>query len=269
MIQHITFADDRMTISAAKASESALHWGASEGQIYTPKYYQAHYDPGELDINDTFYWLNSEILKNKRGCGFWIWKPWIIADAMRSLKDGEILIYSDAGIEFIAPLKHIIDRMDQDIFFFSNGFPHVEWCKMDAVKAILPNETDYGCNHYNGGYISPEFERRKQVQASVIFFRVNQKTKDLVKEWLLWCQMPGLIDDSPSKIENYRTFAEHRHDQALLTNLQIKYKYKLHWYPTIYAEHLREGHDSDDYPALFSHHRKRNPGMGEGQPEWT
>jgi hypothetical protein len=75
----------------------------------------------------------------------------------------------------------------------------------------------------------------------------------------LWGQMPGFIDDSPSKLPNYPTFAEHRHDQAILTCLQIKYGYKLHFWPTKYSEHIRHtARPEDNYPTMFNHHRKRD-----------
>jgi hypothetical protein len=112
---------------------------------------------------------------------------------------------------------------------------------------------------YQNGIWPDKVRKRTQVQASVIFFKVNESTKNFVKEWLLWCQMPGFIDDSPSKLPNYPTFAEHRHDQAILTCLQIKHGYKLHFWPTNYSEHIRHtALPGDDYPTLFNHHRKRN-----------
>jgi hypothetical protein len=92
----------------------------------------------------------------------------------------------------------------------------------------------------------------------VIFFKVNQKTRDFVKEWLLWCQMPGFIDDSPSKTPNCATFAENRHDQAILTALAIKHGYTIErWWPTTYSMHLPRS-ARDGYPVMFNHSRKRN-----------
>lgn len=247
MIYGITYSDENMTISAKKCEESMLKYGVDEAEILTSD------DLGCYDSTDSFQRLNSEILKEKRGCGYWLWKPFIIADKMYFLKDGDILIYSDAGIEFV---NDVTSQMDEDIFFFTNGFPHVEWCKGDVLNSILQWKIincGSGIEKWNGNH------NLTQVQASVIFFRVNQKTKDFVKEWLLYCQMPGFIDDSPSKLPNYPTFAEHRHDQAILTCLQIKYGYKLHFWPTNYSEHIRHtARPEDTYPTMFNHHRKRN-----------
>lgn len=242
MIYGITYSDDKMTISAEKCRLSMLKHGIGEAIAYSPS-----------NIDQFFYKNNREILSAERGCGYWIWKAYFINHRMSSLNDGDILIYSDAGVEFVNNVHHIIDRMDEDVFFFTNGWPNLEWCKGDVLRSILPDwwvdENDEFVPHID----------YKQVQASVIFFKVNQKTKDFAKEWLLYCQMPGFIDDSPSKLPNYPTFADHRHDQAILTCLQIKYGYKLHFWSTSYSDHIRHtAQPTDDYPVLFNHHRKRN-----------
>lgn len=252
MIYGITYSDEKMILSAQRCADSMRKNGVDGVEAYNPNFF----------INERWYFENSQILDNERGSGLWLWKPYIIFQSILlangKVQDGDLLIYSDAGIEFVAPVSNIINRMDQDIFFFTNGFPQVEWCKGDVLKIInwgKPHEDsdDYELKQFWEG----EFIRSyKQVQASVIFFKVNQNTRNFVKEWLLYCQMPGFIDDSPSKLPNYPTFAEHRHDQAILTCLQIKYGYKLHWWPTQYSEHIRI--PGDDYPVMFNHHRKRN-----------
>lgn len=228
MIKGITYSSGNMDKAARLCRESMRNNGVD------------FVDYGEIDRD--FKSLNTEIFNQDRGAGYWLWKPYIIYDLMLSMNDDDILVYSDAGIEWIGNVREIVNRMDQDIFMFTNGWRHFEWCKRDVMSAICPDKD--------------EQNDVTQVQASVIFFRVNQKTRDFVKEWLLWCQMPGFIDDSPSKMANYPTFAEHRHDQAILTCLAIKYGYNFnHWWPTPYSMHLPR---TDQYPVLFNHHRKRD-----------
>lgn len=245
MIKLVTYADKNMNISQSLCTSSALKNGVDEVCAMTPD-----------NVSEEFKQFNP-VFYSERGSGYWIWKPYVIYRNILNLNDGDILIYSDAGIEFVAPVQEIINRMDEDIFFFTNGWPHVEWCKMDVLKAI---------NNYKikiaetqcGIIISDENKDVKQIQASVIFFKVNQRTRDFIKEWLLYSQMPGFIDDSPSKEPNYQTFAEHRHDQAILTCLAIKHGYTIdHWWPTQYSYHLPRS-ERDSYPVMFNHHRKRN-----------
>jgi hypothetical protein len=242
MIHLVTYADEKMTRAQELCVQSSLKYEVDNALAYSRKF-----------MGMDFYHFNGNILSQERGAGYWLWKPYFIEYVMRDLNDGDILIYADAGVEFIGPVREIISRMDEDIFFFSNGWPHVEWCKADVMHAIdLFNWRDAQGNWWD------DVKDEKQIQASVIFFKVNQKTRDFVKEWLLWCQMPGFIDDSPSKISNYPTFAEHRHDQAILTCLAIKHGYTIdHWWPTQYSMHLPKS-ERDSYPVMFNHHRKRN-----------
>ena len=246
MIHLITYCSDNMTKAAELCKMSAMNNGATVSICHTKD-----------DIDKDFYLSNRTTLRQQRGDGYWLWKPYFINRWMLIVPDGNYIVYSDAGVEFVNDISHIIEKMDEDIFFFGNNYNHADWCKRDVVDTILPGyEID-----------RPDYTRSffdlKQIQASVIFFKVNQRTREFVKEWLLYCQMPGFVDDSPSKLPNYPTFAEHRHDQAVLTCLQIKHGYKLHWWPAQYNggafvyDKIAQYRD-DKYPVIFHHHRKRN-----------
>jgi hypothetical protein len=252
MIRLITWTDENMTQSASLCAESGRENGVDFASFRIKKF----------DDEDTFRTFNSHILKQDRGSGYWLFKPYCIYDEILTCAVGDILIYCDAGCEFIESVHKLINCMDQDIMLFTNNFPHVEWCKADVFTGItgIKIPTD-GQDEHLRDY--------KQVQASLIIFKVNETTRNFVKEWLLWCQMPGFIDDSPSKLPNYRTFAEHRHDQAILCCMQIKYGYKLHWFPSTMNMHRIDTRlPEDNYPAIINHHRRRNFGMGNGDAEW-
>lgn len=243
MIYGITYADDRMTRSAELCKQSMLKNGVDD-----------------VDENIVLDWnfskFNADILNNKRGAGYWLWKPYVVNEAMGRLTDDDILVYSDAGIEWLQPVHEIINRMDQNAFLFTNTHPNHHWTKRYTLDTIKP-----GWNH-NIDADSPW----PQVQASVIFLKACEETRRFVKEWLLWCQMPDIINDTPSPGGEMAYFQDHRHDQSVLTLMANKYGYRLHWWPTAYAEHIRV--PGDTYPVLFNHHRKRDPGKGDGQPEW-
>lgn len=246
MIHLVTFASDDMSRSADLCVDSALRHG----------------------VDTTFAYAASEEDKAAgRGLGFWRWKPRIIDDflsyegsAMLRPDDGDILIYSDAGVQFIEPVQTIIHRMDQDIFLFGNEHEHAHWCKRDIVEAVWPQGW-IGGNELANNLTWHPFG--KQAQASVIFFRVNDYTRAFVKEWLDWClfEKGRLIDDSPSQLPNHPEFKENRHDQAILTTMAYREGIKLHeWY--VKYEGYTPAHMSS-YPQeferpLFFHHRRRN-----------
>lgn len=245
VIKHITFTDHNMTISANKCAESAMKHGADGYSIWTPG-----------DLSPEFRETMADVLRHERGAGFYCWKPYIVHREMCRLQDGDILVYCDAGNEWKADMRTAIAAMDQDILFFSNGWDHLDWCKTDTLIAILP----YLADTIKDSEIARMMQagKFKQVQASTFFIRVTPETRRFVQEWYGWSLIPGMIDNEPSKLPNVPSFREHRWDQSILCCLQIKYGYRLHWFPTTTAAHLRTGFEGDKYPVLLNHHRKRN-----------
>lgn len=244
-IRLVCYADENMSISKEICINSAFKNGVND----------VHSWGREMILQTEFYQLNREILDTPRGSGLWAWKSYIIYKALLDMNENDVLIYSDAGVEFINDASHIINLMDEDVFLFGNNWNHVDWTKIDVMDAILYDFKDIG-SYY-------QLEYRKQAQASVIFIRPTKKAKEFIKEWLCYCMMPHLIDDSPSKVPNYPRFRDHRHDQAILTCLQIKHGYRLHYWPASYSNGAFiydkiEQYKTDNYPVIFNHHRKRN-----------
>jgi hypothetical protein len=269
----ITFSDESMSRSARALVDSVRNRDVSWAMTY---------NPAQVDLLAVPFPALRSLMKQARGIGYWAWKPFIIWETLKALKDGDILIYSDAGVEFINNVNHIIDRMDQDIFLFGNNWEHAHWCKRDIVEAVWPMPIDrqgfidagaqmstpsnlvaFDIDGIETLYTWARFG--KQCQSSVIFFRVSDYTRKFVKEWLDWCLFEGgrLIDDSPSGTPNHPEFQENRHDQAILTTMAYREGIKLHYWPATYNdgafnyEKLPE-YAGDDYPILFHHHRRRN-----------
>lgn len=234
MIHHITYADELMSISAEKARESAVKFGM-KSSIWTPD-----------SIEPSFYDANVDILEQTRGAGYWLWKPYII---YRELSEGlydedDWILYTDAGVEIVHD-PSILKTLNDPIVLFGNNYRHDHWCKptvnMSINNALLLNEL--------------------QVQASAMMFRVCKASMAFVYEWLLWCQIPGFIDDSDDHFQRPANYSEHRHDQAILTCLAVKYGVKRHWWPAHYnngAFVYDKGLYKDEIPVIFHHHRKRN-----------
>lgn len=246
MIKGVVYSDVSMKRSAVECAASLSRAGATVVWQNNPD-----------TISNEFRHANRGIMTQRRGAGYWLWKPYLIDQAVDhpSTNDGDYIVYSDAGVLWIDKIEHLINAMDQDIFLFSNGHKHVHWCKADVMHGI------------NGGIVANDIE---QVQASVIIVKVTPFSRRFIREWLLWCQMPGFIDDSPSMHTNHPEFAEHRHDQAILSCLAIKYGIRLHWWADkLWYLSQRHRWPKDTYPPMFEHHRRRDKGYGENKnPEW-
>jgi hypothetical protein len=236
----VSYADENMLTSQRLCIKSAEEIGNIDG----------HYATGPQFIDQHFYRRNVEILDGLQrggGNGFWLFKPYFCEYAVRVRPEGDIVIYADSGIEFIAPVDPIIDIMNRDnldIFLFSNGHDHAHWTKGDILAHMLP-----GRNWDTMG---------EQVQASVIFFRVGNYTRRFCSRWLAWSQIPGFIDDSPSIHANHQHFKDGRNDQSILTCLALQDNITLHWWPAQYGHFIRSKYPaSDNYGQLFYHHRYR------------
>ena len=278
--QLISFATPEMSRSQELCYLSALTKGKIERAYQFRRY--------DLErLRD--YEAHKDIFDAPRGPSFWAWKPALINKLMGpdsfiyDVFDGDALVYADVGVEFINNVNYIIDRMghdkpQDDIWLFGNNWEHAHWCKRDVIDVLMPQSAQCpACHKWCGGaakrmpceagyYYHPTIG--KQAQASVIFFRVSDYTREFVAEWLKWCLFEGgrLIDDSPSRAPNHPEFREHRHDQAILTTLAYREGIKLHYWPAVYNkgsspefvyEKLPE-YAGDEYPALFSHHRRRD-----------
>ncbi|MES1160081.1 MAG: hypothetical protein ABUM51_04940, partial [Bacteroidota bacterium] len=111
--------------SRIRLNESAGRHGISEVRSW---------DFEELK-QTAFYAQNRAILDQPTGIGYWLWKPYVILEALKALSDGDIVIYSDSGIEIIAPLDPLIDlcREDEPVLLFGNGdYINAFWTKRDC-----------------------------------------------------------------------------------------------------------------------------------------
>lgn len=254
MIRGIVFSDENMKISAAKCCES-LHEHGCEQVFHIDSEYLKQFE---------FYAHNQEILDQPRGVGYWLWKPYLIYSTLvnEQTKEGDTIFYSDAGIRIISSLRALEDLMNlnkEEVLLFGNRWKHIEWCKMDVIRGINGLQGFQRIETQTGDFINAAgYEQYTQLQASNIMIKKTEFSLRFVKEWMLYGQMPGYIDDSPGHLPNYPTFQEHRHDQAILTCLKIKYGLQAHWFPSTTNLDVRWQYPHDTYPPIFDHHRKRD-----------
>jgi len=231
MIYHVSYASDNMTRSLERSRITALRYGCEESL--------------DIKFDPEFKAHCADILSQPRGAGYWLWKPYLIQEAIGDCKVGDIVVYTDAGVEFVNYVGHLLNAMEGDIMLFGNHYQHRDWCKREVFDTM-------------------ECVDGHQVQASAMVFRANDSTYEFASEWLQLCMLPDWINDV-CKPDQYPSFQEHRHDQAILTCLQQRYRLKLHWWPAQYnngAFVYDKGVYTDNYPVIFHHHRKRNN-------EWT
>jgi hypothetical protein len=180
----------------------------------------------EADLrNDSFFWdkMGTFISSNRRGYGFWSWKPYLIWKQLKEMNIGDILLYADAGCllnkggsERLLEWIDDFETVDIQVITASvNNCTERIWTK----KAML--------NYFQ---VQDTSKDRPQYGASIVFVRKNIKTLSFFEDLMrIIFDHSYLLTDEVSPEED-PCFKENRHDQSLFScklyqnkeNLQIK-----------------------------------------------
>ena len=171
----------------------------------------------ENDLIQDSYWEKHKdfIANNKRGYGYWLWKPYIIKKTLDLMNKDDILLYLDSGCEVHISKKNrmftFFEYVKQDYIIGCPADTNLErkWTKRDLFEFFSMNTMEYLDS--------------VQQQAGALLLLKNDKVTSFVNEWYnTGCQY-HLIDDTPSLLENTSDFIEHRHDQSIYSLLLKKY----------------------------------------------
>jgi len=167
-----------------------------------------------------FYSEHRAILSQPRGSGYWLWKPFIILDALLQSEPGDIVAYYDVGRLrphlFHRPISVLLERcvamggLLPGVPIPLMG-PSRRWTKRDCFVLMQ-------CD-------SPEYWNHCQIQATFSVWKHCPRAVDFVEEWLSYCSDPRILTDMPNQCgqENFPEFIDHRHDQSILSNLVLKH----------------------------------------------
>lgn len=155
--------------------------------------------------------MGKYLIPSCKGFGYWSWKPWIISHALRKMKEGDRLLYLDAGCHInpegrkrFREYVDILDRHSNGMLVFYNGQPEYKWTKGDIFR------------HFS---ISPENTRithTQQIAAGHVFIKKTPWTVELIRDWLhIFYNHLNLVDNSPSVSPNLEGFVENRYDQSI------------------------------------------------------
>lgn len=203
MILAINYSDDRYKIAQKFNSKSALKYGADKVREYGP-----------ADIDEDFKKRNADIFSYERGGGYWIWKSYILRDALARVNDGDYVIYTDAGSAFVNKIQYLINAMNKektDIMVFQIDQLEKNYSKRDAFILLECDQKDYVESYQRcGGYI---------------VLKKSKRSVDFVNNYLEYSQDKRIITNQPNELgkDNYPGFVENRHDQTILSLLSKKW----------------------------------------------
>lgn len=203
MILAITYGDDNFSQSNDYNLYTAKKYGNADKTIMF----------GPKDLDDHFRKENADILKSKRGAGYWLWKPYVINKAITMIDYGDYLVYADSGSFYTRDLNELIEFMkDNKTDVFLGQLEHEECCysKRDAF-VLLDVDTE-------------EIAHSNQYEASFLLIKKTELSEKIIRDWLLNCCDIRIISDNPNVCgkEDYPNFIENRYDQTVLSLIAKK-----------------------------------------------
>lgn len=210
-IHLVSFASDDLMPQQRLLSSSGLKFGGIDhidewttGRLRKTEYYSRH----------------RGLLSEKRGAGYWAWKPYLIWQRLNVVPDNDWVVYHDVGrgrgrffCQSIAPLLDWTDRCLGGAMpgvYIPQWGPNRRWTKRDCFVGM-------GCD-------SALYWDHCQVQAGVSVWRNTCRSREFVAEWMEYCTRREVISDDPNifGLPDFEEFKDHRHDQSVLTNLCLK-----------------------------------------------
>ena len=187
----------------------------------------------KTNIDSRFIETYKSILSEKRGGGYWLWKPYIILKILNELNDNDILFYIDSKYFFVKNFEKLyIDKLlETDIVVWKNK-PNEEitylknYCKMDVIKKYDMEDIIFD-------------KSGECCWAGAIVIKKTQKSIKIIKKWLEMCCNEDDITDMKSTIPNSNLFIDHRHDQSLLSIVLHKYNIPFYYFEKNYLQNVR------------------------------
>lgn len=213
-IHFISYGDNGYTNSKKRIKREAEDFGCfSSISIHGPE-----------DLDSNFVSNFKSILNRKRGGGYWIWKPYLIGKKLSQLKEGEFLVYLDAGFNINSRAK----------FRFFEYLGMLEDSKKGMISFKFVPDSWRTEKKWTTGQIFSYFgvEEDKNITdtgqhiggAQVI--QKKEHSEFICKKWIdtLYAD-PELFTDSynQSRINENTGFIENRHDQSIISVLRKKY----------------------------------------------
>ena len=201
----ISFGNNDAYINLAEKTVQSVKnlYSQSETKVFKPK--------------DLPYEINNYAETYRRGYGYWIWKPYIIKEALCQIDDNDILLYLDgrSGLRKtgkpIRWLDNFILENKFDIAIWQMIHKEMSWTNGDIISAFNLN-------------LNSELLKTGQFAATFHAWRKNVRSINFLNEWLQFLlDNSEICRDEVSKNLNHKKFLGNRHDQSVFS-LLIKTK---------------------------------------------
>jgi hypothetical protein len=150
------------------------------------------------------------IITNKRGFGYWLWKPILVLEFLNNHPEIDVVLYVDAGcdLNFNASSRRTWDKY-LGYLESNNGIAF----KMELIENSWTKQEVF--NQFS------EFEnfRNSEQLLAGVFMMGRQFAVDFCHQWLETMRTSGycLLDDNYDESIQKPGFLQHRHDQSIFS----------------------------------------------------
>ena len=198
------------------------------------------------------------VLANKRGFGCWLWKPYILLNALDNLGPVEQgVLYIDAGcsinIKSAAARARFRDYIEVSnksggLFFELKGEnSHKSYTKRGVLAALG----------------SRDLEDKNLVTAGVFFLSNSPEARRFLRRWIELMTMDdygNLVDPAKDELQE-PDFIAHRHDQSLMSIALVDFKFEIKPDETYFSPNWRS--QGLNFPIWATRIRSRFPFVSE------
>lgn len=164
----------------------------------------------------------------KRGFAYWYWKPLLLINILKKIKDNDIIQYLDIGFHIN---KTISNRFFEYLDLLNQKETNILAFQYYPLKNNILNDTQFPLREefkYTKGDLFKYFNKLEdqsithtaQFSAGNFFIKKSKITENFLLKWIeVFEKRFDLIDDTPSTEKNFPGFIENRHDQSVFSLL--------------------------------------------------
>ena len=250
----ITFGGSAYDATTEKTVDRAPRMGADEVRVYDDRWLMGadFFRSPEFQYLYTHKGLGNP--NGGRGFGWFAWKPYILLHTLARLDDGDIVMFLDGDtypIHDFGVLFEECARIGGHMAFMATAktgaLCNRQWCKRDCFIVMDCDEPKY----WHGPHAVARF---------MLFQKGAPGIAEFLEEWQAYCLDPQAqtferstlgpeLQGLPNVDGPNGAFREHRTEQAIYTNLCIKYGRRLYREACGFGKHCPQ--DWDLYPQLF------------------
>ncbi len=159
-------------------------------------------------LDPTFVEKHKEVLALKRGAGYWVWKPWIIRDALKKTPENAYIIYCDSGFVILRNPQPVLNLLKTyDVLLIGYESKNTFTQQIQTKKEAL---TKTGCT-------TSRCLNSYAILSGVILIKNTPRARKFIQTWLDLCEQKYLLLDGEGlNLQDERRTEFHRHDQSLL-----------------------------------------------------